>query len=80
MSKSTGRAFTTGNIGKVRKVTHAPLSASNRMDALCGLTNTQGTARNATRSMSWGRSLDIWRGDKVEIMVSCQRCRKELGL
>lgn len=80
MSKSSGRAYTSGFVTRPSKVTHAPLSADNRRDALCGLTNTQSTVRNATTSMSWGRSLNIWRGDKIERMVDCQKCRKGLGL
>ena len=80
MNKSTGRAFTSGHQSAHRKVTHAPASPTNRVDALCGLTNTTQSVRNATHSMSWGRSLDIWRGDKAERMVNCQKCRKEMGL
>ena len=81
MSKSNGRAFESGIQPHPRKATHAPLSADNRKDALCGLTNTSFVGANQFGSReSFGRTLDIWKGDRVERMVNCQRCRKALGL
>jgi hypothetical protein len=80
MNKSTGRAFTSGHQSAARKVDHAP--AANRVDTLCGKTNTVSVLRSSdgNHMMASGSAPRIWKGDKPELMVTCKACRREMGL